>query len=231
MTRPLVSREIQRYLAGEPVEARPPSAGYRLSKFVRRNKGPVVAAALVLLALVAGIAGTTFGLIRAENRRIEAQAQRDVADKASIEALAQKQIADDQKQLAVENARKADVNAKRAELRLAEGMISQADALSLAGRFAEAHSLYTEAYDKFAELKAPMTAAEVGLWSSYHQTTFPLLSFTGHSSSVSSVAISPDGRTALSGGWDKTLRLWDLATGTERRTFTGHWCVERRDFP
>ena len=58
-----LARDIQRYLADEPVEARPPSAGYRLSKFLRRNKGPVVAAALVLLALLAGIAGTTFGLI------------------------------------------------------------------------------------------------------------------------------------------------------------------------
>ena len=67
-----LARDIQRYLADEPVEARPPSAGYRLSKFLRRNKGPVVAAALVLLALLAGIAGTTFGLIRAEQRRIEA---------------------------------------------------------------------------------------------------------------------------------------------------------------
>ncbi len=157
-----------------------------------------------------------------EQRRIEALKQRDIADKASVEALVQKKIADQQKQFAIENATKADENAKKAELRLAEGLISQADALSLAGRFAEAHSLYTEAYDKFAELKAPMTAAEVGLWSSYHQTTFPSLSFTGHSEPVNSVAISPGGRTALSGSWDKTLKLWDLASGKELRTFTGH---------
>ena len=39
---------------------------------------------------------------------------------------------------------------------------------------------------------------------------------------MSSVAISPDGRTALSGGWDQTLRLWDLASGRELRTFVGH---------
>jgi serine/threonine protein kinase len=41
-------RDIQRYLAHEPVEARPPSAGYRLGKFIRRNRGPVIAAGLVL---------------------------------------------------------------------------------------------------------------------------------------------------------------------------------------
>ena len=46
--------------------------------------------------------------------------------------------------------------------------------------------------------------------------------FTGHTKSVGSVAISPDGRTALSGSDDNTLKLWDLATGKELRTFTGH---------
>ena len=207
-----LSRDIQRYLADEPVEARPPSAGYRLSKFLRRNRGPSIAAALVLVALLAGIAGTTFGLIRAEQRRIEALKQRDIADKASIEALAQKKIADDQKQLAVENASKADENARRAELRLAEGLISQADALSLAGRFAEAHLLYTEAYDKFAELKEPPDRCRGRSLEFIPPNGFPLLSFTGHSGTVWSVAIAPDGRTALSGSKDKTLKLWDLAT-------------------
>ena len=46
--------DVERYLKDEPVEACPPSARYRLSKFVRRNRGPVLAAGLVLLALVAG---------------------------------------------------------------------------------------------------------------------------------------------------------------------------------
>ena len=43
------ARDIQRYLADEVVEARPPSRGYRLKKFVKRNKGQVIAASLVLL--------------------------------------------------------------------------------------------------------------------------------------------------------------------------------------
>jgi eukaryotic-like serine/threonine-protein kinase len=216
-----LSRDIQRYLADEPVEARPPSTGYRLSKFLRRHRGAVVAAALVLAALLAGIAGTTFGLIRAEQRRSEAMKQRDIADKASIETLAQKKIADGQKQLAVANASKADENARKAELRLAEGLISQADALSLAGRFDEAHLRYTAAHDRFIELKAPLTAPEVGLWCSYHQSTFPLLRFTGHAQAA--FAVAPDGRTALFGGHsDKTLKLRDLAHGKELRSFTGH---------
>jgi WD40 repeat protein len=39
---------------------------------------------------------------------------------------------------------------------------------------------------------------------------------------VISVAFSPDGRAFLSGGSDKTLKLWDIATGREIRTFVGH---------
>ena len=74
-----LARDIQHYLANEPVEARPPSASYRLGKFLRRNRGPVIAAALVLLALVGGIIGTTFGLVRADRaRRAEAE-QRSIA--------------------------------------------------------------------------------------------------------------------------------------------------------
>jgi WD40 repeat protein/serine/threonine protein kinase len=52
------------------------------------------------------------------------------------------------------------------------------------------------------------------------------LCLTGHTGAVRRVAFSPDGRRALSGsGWpdsDNTMRLWDLSTGQEVRSFTGH---------
>jgi serine/threonine protein kinase len=60
-----LARDIERYLAGEPVLACPPSAGYRLRKFVSRNKGAVLAAASLVALLVAGIVGTAIGLVRA----------------------------------------------------------------------------------------------------------------------------------------------------------------------
>ena len=46
--------DVQRYLADEPVQACPPSAGYRLRKFARRNRTVLLAVALVALALVVG---------------------------------------------------------------------------------------------------------------------------------------------------------------------------------
>ena len=49
----------------EPVLAWPPSAAYRLRKLLRRNRPQVIAAGLVLLTLVGGVIGTTWGLVRA----------------------------------------------------------------------------------------------------------------------------------------------------------------------
>jgi serine/threonine protein kinase/tetratricopeptide (TPR) repeat protein len=86
-----LARDLERYLADEVVEARPPSATYRLSKFVRRHKGQVLAAGLVLLALLAGITGTTFGLFRAEAaRRHEAQRRAEAEKAAQAEPLAKR---------------------------------------------------------------------------------------------------------------------------------------------
>jgi len=112
-----LSRDIQRYLADEPVEARPPSASYRMQKFVRRNKRPMIAASLVLLALVGGIIGTSLGFF-------QARSERDAADVARNNALDQKKIADNQRQSAVDNAKKAEAerDAKDKALVRAEGL-------------------------------------------------------------------------------------------------------------
>jgi non-specific serine/threonine protein kinase/serine/threonine-protein kinase len=57
--------DVMRYLADQPVQAGPPSAGYRLRKFVRRNNGPVGAGLALAVLLVAGTVGTSIGLVRA----------------------------------------------------------------------------------------------------------------------------------------------------------------------
>jgi serine/threonine protein kinase/tetratricopeptide (TPR) repeat protein len=74
------ARDVERYLADEPVLACPPSAGYRVRKFVRRNRGPVLAGALLVLALVAGLIGTSIGLRQANAARKEAEGETALAN-------------------------------------------------------------------------------------------------------------------------------------------------------
>jgi tetratricopeptide (TPR) repeat protein len=88
--------DVLRYLADEVVEARPPSRAYRLKKFVKRHKGQVLAASLVLVALVAGIVGTSWGFFEAkrEYREAEAARQREAEERAV--AVTQRELADAQ---------------------------------------------------------------------------------------------------------------------------------------
>jgi serine/threonine protein kinase len=87
--------DLQRYLADEPVHACPPSAGYRLRKFARKNRRVVTAIALVVAALTAGVAGTGIGLVRATraerlatDRLAEVTGERNRAAAAAAETRA-----------------------------------------------------------------------------------------------------------------------------------------------
>src|SRR5919197_2546423 len=54
-----LARDLERYLRDEPVEARPPSAGYRVRKFLRRHAPAAWAAAACLVVLLGGVAAST----------------------------------------------------------------------------------------------------------------------------------------------------------------------------
>ncbi len=81
--------DVGRHLRHEPVTARPPSGWYFARKFVRRHRGPVAVAAAMAALLVAGVVGTSAGLVQANEQRRIADEQRAVAEaRATAEAEA-----------------------------------------------------------------------------------------------------------------------------------------------
>ncbi len=77
------AEDVGRYLRNEPVNARPPSPGYRLKKFVVRNKVGVTAGVLVILALVAGFAAASIGFVRARQAEEYARQEAATAERVS----------------------------------------------------------------------------------------------------------------------------------------------------
>jgi serine/threonine protein kinase len=85
-----LAHDVERYLRDEAVEAGPPTAAYRLRKFLGRHRGPVLAAALLLLALLGGTLGTAWGLVQARQALAAEAKQRHQAEQA--EALARERL-------------------------------------------------------------------------------------------------------------------------------------------
>ncbi|MBV8896893.1 MAG: serine/threonine protein kinase [Acidobacteriaceae bacterium] len=83
-----LARDLERHLAGEPVEAGPPSAGYRLKKFAGRHRRAIAIAASLLILLVSAVLVSSWMAIRARRAEREAQAvinflKNDVLEQAS----------------------------------------------------------------------------------------------------------------------------------------------------
>jgi WD40 repeat protein len=76
-------------------------------------------------------------------------------------------------------------------------------------------------------LLAQATAAQQGVWlrplqASLRDPEVLVRTLTGHTGFVSGVAVTPDGRYAISASEDETLKVWDLHTGQAVRTLEGH---------
>lgn len=85
-----LAEDVCRFLNEEPVIARPPSVSYRLRKFIRKRRGLFIAASLVVVTLLSGTAGTTWGLFRALKAERIANANLTVAEERgqlAIEAI------------------------------------------------------------------------------------------------------------------------------------------------
>ncbi len=120
-----LAADILRHLRDEPVTAAAPSAGYRLRKFVKRNRGHVLTGVVVAAALVLGVIGTTAAMLRAleERTRADEQTQRATlaaASESRARVEAQQSAAD-----AIAAARRAEAaQAHEAEARQRSDLIA-----------------------------------------------------------------------------------------------------------
>ena len=198
-------QDVQRYLADEHVLACPPSAGYRLGKFLRRNKRPVLAAALILLALFAGGIGAVFGLT-------EARKQREVTS-----LWQQAEVARGEAEAARDGEAKARREAEAARERLA--------AVEYGRTMQVAHQEWRDNNILAALALLESTRADLRGWEwrYVHRLCHShLLALDGHASAVLSASFSPDGSRVVTGSEDKTAKVWDARTGAELLTFKGH---------
>ncbi len=187
--------DVQRHLAGEAVQAHPPSAGYRMRKFIRRHKGRVLAATLLLAALTAGLASTTWQAIRATHAE---EAARD-EQKNTAEALT---VADEQR--------------KKAETQVASIAVDVdlkycTDGEVPLGLLRLAQTLPT--IPEHAKELRECVALNILAWG---QKLCPATPMDFQNYDVAATAYSPDGRTIMTLDQDGTVRLWDALSGKER---------------
>jgi serine/threonine protein kinase/tetratricopeptide (TPR) repeat protein len=110
-----LAADIKRHLSDEPVTAGAPSTGYRLRKFVKRNRPQVIAAGIVAAVLVLGVISTTMGMVWALKEKTLADAERTKAI-AAVEAEAKAKLdADRQRDSAIAAQKDAETQRDKAE--------------------------------------------------------------------------------------------------------------------
>ena len=140
------SRDIQRHLAHEPVQAGPPSVWYRLRKHVRRNRGVFAGFVVIVAAVLMGLGGSIWGLMRANKERDRALVAQKIARQE--EAKAEKAASDAQSALEIvanvlggRGARYYD-NPERTVMQLLDSLAARLDADEIRNPYVEANLRY-----------------------------------------------------------------------------------------
>ena len=186
--------DIQSYLNGNPLLAGPETAMYRVQKFVHKHAGSVATAALVLVAVILGLVVSVIFGCRAEQAR-----QQEAAARIQVEqALAR-----------AEKAEKA-TKEKAEELRrtLYVNSIQLADAKHREGNATRVRELLESCPNDLRGWE----------WVRLNYTLDQSTTSISASQGTLTMALSPDGKHIVSGGMNKTIKVWDVDDGSELMT-------------
>jgi len=184
--------DIQNYLNGSPLIAGPETTVYRAKKFVHKHAGSVVTVALVAIAIVLGLIVSTAMYLRSEKALQREAVARTQAEQAEEIAQQQRELAE-----------KSSEDYRRG---LYVNTIQLADAKYHEGNTGHVRKLLESCPQDLRGWE----------WDRInHVSDQSLMSFIAHQSGVNSVALSPDGKRLVTGGDDKAVKIWDIATGKE----------------
>ncbi len=191
--------DLRRHLNHEPVTARPPGAGYRFQKMVRRHKVLSVAISVVALSLIAGLGISSWMFLQEQKAHREALA-------AEREQSRLRQLAESEEAAVRRNAYTSDLIA--ANLALQDGNFG------LVRTLLAQH----ETADKQADLRGFEWRYLWGKSRGEQAKTLP-----GHLNYINCIAYSPDGSLLASGSSDNTVKIWNAHTGELITNCPGHY--------
>jgi serine/threonine protein kinase len=207
-----LARDVQHYLHDEPVEACPPTAGYRLRKFARKNRKLLATTAAFGALLLLGVAASTWQAVRATQAEAVALANERKADEKAVQAQEKEQEARNEAQRQRDEVRALN---ERLQRTLYAAHMNLAQHAWEAGGTARVSELLEQHRPKPGQ-----TDLRGFEW--YYLARlchFQLLTLKGASWGA---VFSPDGKRLAGAGGDNTVRVWDAQTGQELLTFKDH---------
>ncbi|HKB36782.1 MAG TPA: WD40 repeat domain-containing protein, partial [Gemmataceae bacterium] len=224
--------DIQRYLGDEPVQACPPSAGYRFRKFARRNKAALATASFIGLAMLAAVAVLAASTILiAREQQLTANALQAETNALQAETRARDELRRDayfhrialaQRELSADNLGGALklLDDCPPDLRKWEWYYLKRLCRVAAVIHKDSSEIYGVAFEGDERIAAAFGDGTVKVLDA--RTGKAIQTLRGHEAYVFSVASSRDGRRLASASFDKKVQIWDRAKGERIPPLPGH---------